>query len=197
VYEYSNIQVEEIVAGAVLSMNAAAAHIRGLDFEIDYAPTGRVSLHAAAAYLHGRYTDFKDAPINTPTRNEAGDLVGGNTVVPGDASGFATVRTPKWTATLNARYRHPTRIGEFGLNAGYYHNRGFAWDPDNRLRQRDYSLVNLSVDWTSQDGSHVVQAAANNLDSTEVCLYASATALGDLCSPRAPRALSIEWSMKF
>ena len=89
------------------------------------------------------------------------------------------------------------KCGEIGLNAGYYHNSGFAWDPDNRLRQRAYGLLNLSVDWTSLDESRVIRASASNLNDSEVCLYESATALGDLCSPRAPRAVSVEWSMKF
>jgi iron complex outermembrane receptor protein len=84
-----------------------------------------------------------------------------------------------------------------GFNAGYYYNSGFAWDPDNRLRQRAYGLLSVSVDWTSVDESQVLRAAASNLNDAEVCVYASATALGDLCSPRAPRALSIEWSKKF
>ncbi len=47
-YRYQNIQVEEIVAGAVLSTNAAAARLRGLDLEVDYAPTRFLSVHAAA-----------------------------------------------------------------------------------------------------------------------------------------------------
>jgi len=195
VYQYRNIQVEEIVAGAVLSMNAAAARMKGADIEIDYAPSRFLSVQAAVALLQGRYTDFKDAPINIPTRNGAGALLGGNTVVPGDAAGFQTVRSPKRTVTLNARYTHPTQRGEVGLNAAYYRNSGFAWDPDNRLRQRAYDLVSVSIDWTSPDEKRVVRAAATNLNDAEVCVYASATALGDLCSPRAPRALSIEWSM--
>jgi hypothetical protein len=72
-----------------------------------------------------------------------------------------------------------------------------VWDPDNRLQQRDYGLLSVSIDWTSTDQARTLRAAASNLNNAEVCLSSSATALGDLCSPSAPRALSIEWSMTF
>ncbi|MEJ0085222.1 MAG: TonB-dependent receptor [Pseudomonadota bacterium] len=195
VYEYRNIQVEEIVAGAVMSMNAAAARMRGFDLDLEYSPSAAFSLRAAAAFLHGRYTDFKDAPSNVPARNAAGELAGGNTVTSIDAAGLQTVRSPKRTLSLNGLYKLPTDIGEIGFGGGYYYNSGFAWDPDNRLRQRAFDLVSVSVDWTSNDGRNSVRAAASNLGDAEVCLTANASAVGDLCSPLAPRTLSIEWVM--
>jgi iron complex outermembrane receptor protein len=194
-YQYRNIQVEEIVAGAVQSMNAAAAHLRGLELEAEYAPSRALSLRAGASLLHGRYTNFRNAPINKPTRDPAGTLLGGNTVVPGDASGLETVRSPKWTATVNGTYRVPTRIGEIGIAAGYYRNSGFAWDPDNRLRQGAYGVLNASIEWTSSDGRQRASLSGSNLTDEEVCLVASATALGDICTPRPPRVFGVEWTL--
>jgi iron complex outermembrane receptor protein len=90
----------------------------------------------------------------------------------------------------------PTKNGELGLSAGYYHNSGFAWDPDNRLRQQAYGVLSASLDWTSPDERIVLRAAGSNLNGTEVCIYGSATALGDLCSPRGPRTLSVDVLLK-
>jgi iron complex outermembrane receptor protein len=196
-YRYRNIQVEEIVTGATITINAAAARMRGLDLDLEYAPTEALSVRASVALLHGRYTDFPNAPINVPTRDEDGRLVGGNTVVSGDAAGFHTVRSPNLTAALSARYQLSTRLGELGLGVAYYHNAGFAWDPDNRLRQAAYGLSSASIEWTLPDEATVVRAAASNRNDAEVCLYATATGLGDLCSPRAPRSLSVDVSRRF
>jgi iron complex outermembrane recepter protein len=195
-YRYQNIQVEAVVAGATIALNAAAARLRGLDIDLEYVPWRSLTLRGAVAFLHGRYTDFRNAPITVPLRDPSGGLIGGNAVVPGDATGFETVRSPARTATVNARYDVLTQNGEIGLSAGYYHNSGFAWDPDNRLRQQSYGMLSASIDWTFPDERIVVRGAGSNLTGAEVCLYGTAPALGDLCSPRAPRTLSIEVSVK-
>lgn len=196
-YRYENIQIDEIVTGATITINAAAAQMRGLDVELEYAPSSSFTVRAALALLHGRYTDFPNAPFNIPTRDSSGQLIGGNTVISGDATGFQTVRSPTRTGTLNARYRLHTSAGDVGLSVGYYHNSGFAWDPDNRLRQPAYGLLSASVDWTLPNEAVTVRVAGSNLNDAEVCLYSTATAPGDLCSPRAPRALSIDVSARF
>jgi iron complex outermembrane receptor protein len=90
-----------------------------------------------------------------------------------------------------------TAVGEVGLSSGYYHNSGFAWDPDNRVRQGAYGMLTVSVDWISPGERMAVRAAGSNLNRAEVCMYASGTALGDICSPRAPRAVSVDVSLRF
>ena len=195
-YRYQNIQVEAVKAGATIALNAAAARIRGLDADLEYAPFRSLTLRAAVAWLHGRYSDFRNAPITVPIRDTSGRPLGGNAVLSGDATGFQTVRAPARTSTLSARYHLLTRSGEFGIGAGYYRNSGFAWDPDNRLRQPGYGMSSASIDWTSPSERIVVRGAGSNLNGAEVCLYGTAPALGDLCSPRAPRTLSIDLSLK-
>jgi iron complex outermembrane receptor protein len=196
-YQYRNIQVESIVAGATISMNAAAARMSGLEVDLEYVPSRAFTVRAALAFLDGRYTDFANAPITTPLRDSSGTLSGGNAVISGDATGFRTVRSPSRTATINGRYRLFTELGEVGLSVGYYHSSGFAWDPDNRLQESAYGILNVTLDWTSADERVSVRAAGSNLNEAEVCLYANASALGDLCSPRAPRAFSVGASFRF
>ncbi len=196
-YRYQNIQLDSIVAGATVSLNAAAARMRGLDADLDYAPFRSLSFHAGVAFLHGRYSDFRNAPITVPARDASGQLLGGNIVTSGDATGFHTVRSPERTATVNARYRLFTSRGEVGFNAGYYRNSGFAWDPDNRLKEPAFGILNATIDWTSPDERVLVRGSGRNLTGTEVCQYGQAPALGDLCSPRAPRTLGVDVSLKF
>jgi iron complex outermembrane recepter protein len=71
----------------------------------------------------------------SPTLGANGEPVGGNAQSVGNATGFDTVRTPKETATVSAVYRVPVLSGSLNFVLSDYYNSGFAWDPDNRLRQ--------------------------------------------------------------
>jgi iron complex outermembrane recepter protein len=196
-YQYENIQVESIVAGATVSVNAAAARMKGIEVDLDYLPTSRVSLRAGLALLDGRYTDFAEAPINVPNRDAAGNLTGGNTVIAGDARGNRTVRSPRTTASLHGGYRIPTRAGEIDLGVSYAYSTNFAWDPDNRLQQRAYELVSASIGWTSPSEALGVRASGTNLTNSEVSVFTLASALGDFGTPRPPRTFSLELIAKF
>lgn len=195
-YDYRNIQVESIVAGATIAMNAAAARMRGLEVDAQYLLSDALTMRAALSLLDGTYTDFENAPINVPNRDADGNLVGGNTVTTGDATGYRTVRSPRTSMMLQARYHVPTRRGEFGLTVAYAYSSRFAWDPDNRLQQDAYGNLSASLAWLSPGEAITVRLSGSNLTHSEVCVLGSATAVGDLCSPRAPRVLSIEVSTK-
>ena len=195
-YEYRNIQVESIVAGATIAMNAAEARMRGLEIDAEYRPSSALGLRAALSLLDGHYTDFKNAPFHVPNRDGDGNLIGGNTVTSGDATGHRTVRSPRTSALLHARYLLPTRGGEFGLNVAYAYSSRFAWDPDNRIEQDAYGTLSASLDWSLPGDAMTVRLSGSNLSNREVCVQANATAVADICSPRAPRVLSLEVSTK-
>jgi len=196
-YRYQNIQVEATVAGTIISLNAAAARMHGVDADLDYAPVQSLTFHAGVALLHGRYSNFQNAPITAPARDASGQLVGGNVVTSGDATGLQTARSPARTATVNARYRLFTSRGEMGFSAAYYRNSGFAWDPDNRLKEPAFGILNATIDWTSPSQRVTVRGSGRNLNGAEVCQYGTAPALGDLCSPRAPREVDLDVLLKF
>jgi iron complex outermembrane receptor protein len=195
-YDYRNIQVESIVAGATIAMNAAEARMRGAEIDVQYLLSDRLSTKAAVSLLDGTYTDFRNAPINVPNRDSNGNLVGGNTVTSGDATDNRTVRSPRTSMMLQTRYDVPTHRGEFGLNIAYAYSSRFAWDPDNRLQQDAYGDLSASLDWLSPRQTFTVRLSGSNLTNSEVCVLGSATAVGDFCSPRAPRLLSVELSCK-
>ncbi len=191
-YRYQNIQVEIVDTGATITFNAAAARIRGLDVDLEFKPFRSLLLRGAVALMHGRYTDFRNAPFTEALRDGKGALTGGNAIVSGDATGYRTVRSPSRVANVSGRYLVPAGTGTAALSIGYYYNSGFAWDPDNRLRQQAYGIFNVGAEWSSPDGSIAVRATGSNLNQAKVCIYATATSLGDLCSPRGPRALSFD-----
>jgi iron complex outermembrane receptor protein len=190
-YQHRNIQVEVIDTGAVITTNAAAARMRGVELETEYLPSTALSLRAAVSLLDGKYTDFENALIATPNRDGEGNLIGGNTVTSGDATGRPGIRSPRTSLLLETRYRVPTQRGEFGFNVAYAYTSRFAWDPDGRVQESAHGMLSASLDWTSPRQLLTVHLAGSNLTNSERCVQAFASGVGDVCSPAAPRMLSI------
>jgi iron complex outermembrane receptor protein len=147
--------------------------------------------------MSGRYTSFQDAPFFTPILGAGGQPLGGTTQSAGDASDFDTVRTPKTTAMIAADYRVRIPGGNLSFTASYYSNGGFAWDPDNRLRQPSYDVLSISVGWNATDERWGVRLWARNLTGTEYCAFAAARTLLDSCSPAPPRTYGITFHTRY
>ena len=196
-YRYQNIQVESMIAGATIAVNAAAARMKGVEVELQFLPTSRFTIGAGLALLDGHYSDFPNAPFNVPNRDAAGNLSGGNTIVSGDAAGNRTIRSPRTTASLSGGVRLPVAVGELDFNVSYAYSARFAWDPDNRIQQRAFDTLNAALEWSSPSGAFSMRAAGSNLTNSEVHVFALASALGDFGTPRAPRILSLELSTRF
>jgi iron complex outermembrane receptor protein len=190
-YDYKNIQVDEIIEGAVLALNAAAATMKGVDVDIEYAPLPALTLRGGLELLDAHYTDFENAPFNSPAVDAAGLPTGGNISSSGDASGFDAVRSPKETANATASYQIPVRSTNLAMTVTYYYNSGFAWDPDNRLRQTAYSMVNASLQWTTAGERLGARLWTKNLTGPKICAYEAAISLGNICSPAAPLTFGV------
>jgi len=196
-YNYKNIQVQEISTGAINLVNAAAAEMKGMDVEFAFLPVDSFMLQGGFELMSGRYTDFRNAPFLTPTVSLSGSAVGGNTQSIGDATGFDTVRTPKGTANISGAYRWPVFRGKLDSVLSYYHNSGFAWDPDNRLRQSSYDVLNASMDWTAPSNAWSVRIWGRNLTATRYCAYETEQTLLDSCAPAPPRTYGVTLSARY
>ncbi|MGD0493856.1 MAG: TonB-dependent receptor [Steroidobacteraceae bacterium] len=196
-YRYKNIQVQEIVSGATESLNAAAAEMKGIDVDFAFLPTDVLTVRGGFELMNGHYTDFRNAPFNDPTVGPSGVPIGGNTQRSGNATGFDTVRTPKGTATASADYRVPMGTGNLNFAVSYYYNSGFAWDPDNRLRQPSYDVVNASVEWSALKNGWGIRLWGRNLTGEYYCVFETATTLLDSCAPASPRTYGITLSAHF
>jgi iron complex outermembrane recepter protein len=196
-YNYSNIQVQEISAGTINLVNAAAAKMKGVDVDFAFLPVDSFTVRGGFELMNGRYTDFRNAPFLTPTVSLIGSAVGGNTQSIGDATGFDTVRTPKGMANISGTYRWPVSRGNFNSVLSYYYNSGFAWDPDNRLRQSSYDVLNASVDWSAASNAWGVRLWGRNLTGTRYCVYETEQTLLDSCSPAPPRTYGVTLSAHY
>ncbi len=175
-YKFHNLQVSILKNASTALENAAASESKGVDVDFEAAPYKNFRLRGAISWLDSTFTSFPDALITSP------NPAGGNFETIGSATGNQTPRSPKWTANLSGHYV----IGDYSANLSYYCNDGFYWDPDNRLRNPTYHLVNSSVDWTSHDRRWNLRLWGKNLLKQKYYSYESAAAVGDEGSPAPP-----------
>jgi len=158
-YDYTNIQVTKTQGGSspTLLQNAGAAKLYGVEADVTIVPVRNLTLNASAGLEHTEFTSYPGAP--NAIIGPAG--TGITTVI--DATGNRLPQAPKLTFSAGASYTIPTNVGRFVLNGNFYHNSGFFWEANNRLRQAAYQLVDGSLEWWSPSETFGVQLWAKNL----------------------------------
>ncbi len=153
-YDFQDLQVQvndSVTGAAAAFQNAGAAKVTGIEASLAALPVDGLQLDASFSYLDSKYKDFP---------NYAGfvrDAVnGGNAPVSVDVSGNSVIRAPKWTASAGATYGFDLPVGgRIEMNAAYYYNDGFAFDPQHVVMQGSYSLVNASLSWLPKENIRV------------------------------------------
>jgi iron complex outermembrane recepter protein len=197
-YKYSDLQVDEVVTGATIVLNAAKAEIYGLDADFTVLPIHNLTLNGSLALIHGRYTNFPNSPyFPAVTASSCSPGVGALGACSIDATGMETVHTPSFTMHLSADYVKPTGVGPFDIAADFYHNDGFFWDPANQVRQPAYSLYNASIGWMNLLERYGIRLWGKNLGGATYYSYAIVSTLGRQFSPAAPRTYGFTISAHF
>lgn len=206
-YDYQDIQLTQISAGTQLLLNAAEATLYGLDADLTFLATDRLRLGAGLNLLRGEYDSFPDAPRSVPNGVEIPDGVSCPSMAPtppggnragcvADASGNDTIRSPDVTFNVSAEYYIPSAVGDFVFNANYYYNDGYAFEPDGRLRQPGYALLNAQVAWHSGDDGKRVRLWARNLLG-EKYFTGLSSSVQDNYSAAPPRTFGVEFTSRF
>ena len=155
-------------------------------------------VQGSAEWLHGRYTDFANAPSYVPVLNPLTGLpAGGNALTTINATGNTTVHSPDATAFLGGDYTVPLAAGRLELNLNVSYNSGYYWDPDNRLKQPETTLVGAFVKWMPSQQPWDLRLWSNNLTDKKYYSYESAFSLGDAASPAAPRTYGATFAYHF
>ncbi len=194
-YDYQDIHLNTVQAGLTSIFNAAGGEVTGGEVELIWAPNvpfGALDITGNLSVLDATYTDFPAGPITTP------NPAGGNVSSVGDLSGNAMIRSPEWTLNIGVNYTMPLSFGELGFNVNYYHNDGFYWEADNRLRQDAYDLFNLST-WVAfgEDAQYRIRFFANNLTDEEYFVGVAENSFGDTGMAGMPRIIGIGFDYKY
>ncbi|MDB5712389.1 MAG: TonB-dependent receptor [Sphingomonas bacterium] len=190
IYTYKDIQVFNITGGgAVLTTNAAAARIHGIDADLAIKASRYFTISAGLGWLDGKYTNFPNATF-TPSS----PLLGGQTVV--NATGNQLIYAPKLSGNLSLDYRIPSSFGEFAVNGSMSFRDKVFVSAANRLFIPAYAVVNGTLGWTSSDKRFGVQVWARNLLNKNYYLNRTEQALGDIQFLAPPRTVGVTLSVK-
>jgi iron complex outermembrane receptor protein len=98
---FANLQTSTLVGNALVIANAASATSQGIEAELNWQLTNRLSMRASGAYLHARYGRFPNAPCT--------DQQNVNSVGPcsQNLSGGKLDGAADWTGAFNLTYQLP------------------------------------------------------------------------------------------
>lgn len=203
-YNYKDIQV--FVYNPILGSrfeNAATGKIKGADIDFHYRPANRLTINGGLSYLHARYGSFPAATVYIPnacpavTGLPAGSFCG-NTQTSDNVTGKHLLRTPTWTANLSGNWKHDTKAGELGLYVGGNYNSGMYFDPNNRIRQSGYVLLDgeISIQPTDLPGARL-SIWGKNLTNKTYLQSVLESQLADSVSYAEPRTYGFKLEYQF
>ena len=190
-YNYSNLQQQEYTVDGGVTVNAAAAQIRGIDLDISARPIERLNLSAAFEYLDGKYTSYPAAVFYTQIPN--GPLVS----APGNAEGNQLPNAPRKSGNVNASYTFQTNIGSFVAGAGASYTGLEHGDAGNDVKLPAYWVFNLSETWHSPTDRYEVALWSKNIANRIYDVAVNpVTPVGYVGVPGAPRTFGISFETK-
>lgn len=158
-YDYSGLQQQIYTAsGATLTINAAAAEIKGIDFEVVARPMRSLTLSVSGTYLDTKYKSYPLAPNyvlcdlgapSVPIQCTSDGMVAA--AGSQDVKGNKITNTPEWSYTFAATHELPTSIGTFTTSFNLNYRGKTFIDPGNRFRLPTRYVANLTERWTSID----------------------------------------------
>jgi iron complex outermembrane receptor protein len=190
-YSYQNIQAITYPAGLELIYNGAKAKLYGLDLAIDAKLMTGLTLSTGLELLHSQFTSFPNADFSTPAPG------GGTNFGTFDATGKHLAQAPGVTYDLTLNYTLPTVIGQVAATATYAYNSGWYCDPDNRLHQGAYNLVNANMAWTSLSGLYKASIWGKNLSNTQYLTALASQGNGDYSVYAPPRTYGFNVERRF
>ena len=189
-YDYQDIQVQNIEAGAVNTVNAAAATIYGFDGDFMFIPIPNLTLSSSVGYTHGTYSNFQNATFTPPSPLDGPQF-------PGNASGNRLINTPQWTAGGSIEYRFLTDVGSFTPNVSDDYKDKVIVSDDNRLDIPSHTVANASLTWRMSDQKYWVQLWTRNMFDARYYASRVETSVGDLQYLAAPRTFGVTIGSKF
>jgi len=188
-YKYDDIQVSVNNGTSVLTTNAAAATVKGVDIDGRAVFNEHFDVGFGAEYLNAIINSFHNAPYLVPNADGIGD-----TQTVGDASGNKLPNSPKYTFNAAPGYTFSVPNGKVKAGLGLYYNAGFYWDFTNIRKQGAFALLNATLGWQAESDKWGFRLFGNNLTNREYSIYTVATVYGDAFDAAPPRTYGIEFN---
>lgn len=148
-YDYDGLQQQIYDQGAVKTINAGAARIKGIDLEIVAKPVSALTLSVSGTYLDTKYKSYELAPNYIVFPDGSVDV---DPLTPNfDAAGRTITNSPKISYTATISHVLETEIGSFTTTANLNYRGKSYVDPLNRFELPKRYLLNITEQWTSVD----------------------------------------------
>lgn len=159
-YDYTGLQqqIYDLTRGATLTINAAEAEIKGVEFEIVAKPFNSLTASLAGTFLDGTYGSYPLAP--NYVRQPNGSIIAQGSV---DAVGNKITNTPEWSYTATLSHVLSSAVGDFTTTASLNYRGDAFVDPGNRFALPTRYVMNLTERWTSSDERFFASIWVRNL----------------------------------
>jgi iron complex outermembrane receptor protein len=189
-YRFSNLQVTIVPGGgSQIDTNAASARNYGLDSELDFAVTDRLTVTTNASWLKAYYVSYLNAEGYTP--------LGVAIKIP-DAGGRELPYSPRFTGSVDANYQVPTPIGDVKSTLGLSYQDAYDVSPTGEPVAPAYFLLNASMEWWSSSAEPIgVRLWGRNLTNSYYIANLITSSNGWYGTYAAPRTYGITVTKDF
>lgn len=153
-YDYTDLQLSQVVGLSSLVTNAAKAEVTGVEIEAFWVPNDHWTVNANATLLDATFEEF----LNVDSLNPAAG--------PQDVSGNQLAAAPEESLNLNVSYfTEPFTWGTLTARAGvsYRSEQYFREFNDPEDRQGAYTVLDLALIWTSPDERYRARLFGDNV----------------------------------
>jgi outer membrane receptor protein involved in Fe transport len=199
--EFMNRQVSNFTLTGYVAGNAAESITQGVEADMRWALSDRLTVGASMAWLDSYFTSFTNGPCNAEQTDAA--YRAGNPDCRQDLSGEGTDYAPEVSASLTSQYVQPigsTMELRLQLDLNYSDEYFYTQDRDESDLQEAYYKINGRVSLLHFEQGWEVALIAKNLTNemtrssgNDVPLFVGA----HFAATDAPRSIAIEGVMRF
>jgi len=179
--KYKDLQVQQTLASCLCNVisNAPGATIKGVETDLQFAPTTWFRAWASGSYVDGTYDTFIFAGVNN--------------------SGNRMQRTPRWQGAIGAEVTTDVGSWEDALSArlSYRYQGRMPWAPENTTFEDGYGTLDGRVTLTLPNKPWSVSVYGKNLGDTVYRTNIIPFFQEEMSSFGAPRTYGVELSAAF
>jgi iron complex outermembrane receptor protein len=190
-YDYTNLQLNQVVGLTSRITNAAAARVKGVEVESAWRPDPHWTINANASLLRAKFTDFLNVDSLAPALGAQ------------DVSGNYLSNAPKTSINLGVAYRSDPVLAGGRITARAdlsYRSKIYFREFNDPLDAQDsYAIVNAALIWDSPDETYRIRAFVTNLTGEDyIVRMGSSDNFGSrFVSWGAPRQAGLELRASF
>lgn len=190
-YDYTDLQLSQILGPGILISNASAAELKGLEAEGIWRPDSHLTFSGNVAFLDAKYKRFLNIDQLRPARGIQ------------NLAGKRMAKAPKFSMNLSAAYQTDPVIAGGSLTARAdvsYRSKMYFREfnlPDDT--QKSYSIVDLALVWDSPDEKYKVRLFVENLTNKDYINYLTASSPdgSNIANWGTPRQAGVELRAAF